>query len=611
MILPIRYKGQTTGYSGHYNSPDRSGFCRWSVGCTLLLSCCFLFFGCSKPKEDFTYDNSHPRYDPSAVRIINTAMYRQVIADYDSLTNFDKTGAPTRFFPGDGLLGRIWEIPKSLFAADEAYITLMGIQDYSAVPVQSRPVSLLIPGANKPKDYYTIWPGGVGQPEVVSIDRDIQASSKRDHFKIRIINLMKSVGALPSPGSTGALEDLSGPITLAYADGTPVSSQTSNISVEQRTSPYIEMPYGTYQFKILSADGREISATTHGVNEDDFEYRRLDPPTSRIVIPSTGGGVTGLTYAPIRTYQPGGVYTIVVAPFPFDYLLTSGSSQFAYQNQFKVIDDVPPPPNFNFARIQCVNALPGNYVDFRINGIPLSDVVRYGQGSGYQIVSANGEYVVEAQNSEGVELARVTHSIQAGQNHSVWLWQDAQGKVRLLPVANDMSTEFYSNRFDDNASVNRLEHTMALSTRHLNLSSDLPYLSYTINNGQDMRQYMTLQVPGAGSFYVEHSDDVMYNLRPGVPIVDLPYARWRVDYGVTFEWMAYRSTPGVTPGFWLDQIPVFRSTDLIARPALYTQVGRPLPAMEPGIFTVAVIGRTAEGASNIEKAKIIAVKHNQ
>jgi len=54
-----------------------------------------------------------------------------------------------------------------------------------------------------------------------------------------------------------------------------------------------------------------------------------------------------------------------------------------------------------------------------------------------------------------------------------------------------------------------------------------------------------------------------------------------------------------------------KSTEFIANKSLYTNIGRSLPAFEPGIYTVALIGKSGTGLSDKEKARMIIIKHNK
>ena len=571
-----------------------------------------IFLGsCSKQKYDFTYDNQPETFRKSPVRLINFALYQQVYHEGMPLTNSFSDGKPTPYFVENGLLGRTWDVPAFLFDANgETEIKLSEIYRVTpSIPTSQYTLTLNMKSQDGAVDYYTLWPQGSGQAPAVAIPRATERPSQPDHIKIRLVNLSKAMRAVPAEGSSGPLENVHGPISLTYADGTPVDPQTSDLSPEDQYSAYIEIPYGTYQFKVLTQDGRQIAASVHGRNEDTYLSRLMDPASSRMLIPDGTGRVTQLTYAPLQTYQPGGVYSIVVAPFPFEYR-PSTYFEGAYQNQFKIIEDMPAPANTSFAKVQGVHAFPGEQVHFQINGKKVGSLLDFGTASPYQIVKAGDNYSIKAMNAQGKELASLEYPIQAGQNHSVWLWKDASGNPQLISVSNDLSTEFFVPRFEDNGSRNRYENTMTLSTRFLNLSPDVPYLSFTINDGQDMDDYMQLYDPAKGHIQA-HSEDALYNLEPGEVVESFPYLRWRVDHGFAFKWLAYRSKPGVIPGVWADDIPAFTSNQLVTNTDLYTPFGRNVPASEPGIYTLALIGSTQADAPVGQEARIVAIKHNQ
>lgn len=561
-----------------------------------------LFAACKREKLDVAIEERAGVGQGSAVRFVNIGGYRHVIGNGDTLTNRREDKRPTRYFPKDGLLGQTWYVPTSLFGD-------RGRVDFTVTDGQGHAVSFSVPAPGNAKvDYYTLRPEGAGQAWAVPVAREETGPARPDHFKIRIVNLTKVMPPLVPGGFTGAMESLAGPLTLAFADGRPVDPKTTNVGVAQVASDYAELPYGTFQFRVLTADGRQVACAHHGVNAP--AVRIMDPASSRMT--ATRSPIpTGLTYSPIETFQPGGVYTIVVSPFAFAYYTPPNVDNLAlgYQNQFVVIEDVAPNPNLSFSKVQGVNALPGERVVFRINGERLAAVPSFGDATDYRIVDA-GTLSVEALGAGNRVLAQVEFSIRANQNVSCWLWRKQDGTLDLLPVFNDLSTDFYVERFTDNGTVNRYEHTMAVGTRYLNLCPDLPFATFTINNGQDMRGYGVLSAKGAGH-YVVHPDGTMENLSPGVPATDLPYVRWQPDNSMVFHWMIYQSRPGVTPGVWQAGIPTFDSYNLIQNPQLYQRIDRDLPTIEPGVYTLALIGRVADGIAESERARIVAVKHNR
>jgi len=551
-----------------------------------------LFFlgSCTKEKTDFVYDNRSKEYELSSVRIVNLGGYTQVVANGDTLTN-TASGIPTEYFTSNGRLPETWMMPKALFEAN-------GKVDMHVLDAAGKTIRFSVDDqGEKPVDLYTIRPEGSGQPYAVPIARDTGAPSKPDHFKIRIVNLCKTIGPLSAPLYTGPVEDLTGDISLVYADGSPVSAQTSDVSISQRVSDYVELPYGTYQFKVLSEDGRQVSSTAYGTNVEFFPKRTMDPLTSRVIS-------TGITYAPIKTYQPGGVYTIVVAPFAFAPILGNNAVE-GYQNQFKIVEDVPEKPNTGFGKVQLVNASPDGVVNLRLNG-QNKGALSFTEATDYYILSP-GEYTVEAVDRTGTVLAVLRYPLGPSQNHTVWAYRDVDGELQLIPVVNDLSTTFYRARNEDDGSNNRFEHTMSMSTRFLNFCPDEPYVSITVRNGQDMRQFDELI---ADKRPVLHDDEAMYNLRPGQPHTFFPYVRWGVEHNTLVELLVFRSRPGITPGTWADDIPELSTAAMIANPGLYTQVGRELPATEPGIFSIALVGRTGDDVPDGQKAKLMVLKHN-
>lgn len=562
----------------------------------LLFAFAFLLFNaCKKEKIDFTYDNSPVEREPSAVRIVNLGhYYSQLVANGDSLTNFNSPGSGLPYFPTtSGLLGTDWWIPKELFA-DQGRLDLSLSGNLANGEILNFGINEV--NSNNPTDYYVLRPEGSGQPWVVPVQRDDTPPARADHFKIRILNLTKTLPALQFPAYIGPKENLEGAITLAYADGTPVSDATTNISLVGRVSEYVELPYGTYQFKLLTADGRQISATNA---LPDQSYVPISPANSTVAHVNGGNATTRVTFAPVETYQPGGVYTIVVAPFIFSYWSPNSLALMTtLQNGFKCIDDNTVQLNDVYTRVQAVNALPDNNVTFRVNGTNLAVGVAFGQNSEYGIL-ASGNCLIEAVNGAGNVLASTEYFLEPRRNYSIWSYPDVNGSPQLLVAFNDLSGQLFSPLFDDDGSYNHLSYDMAFGTRFLNLSPDIPYLSFTIGDGQNAT---------AGTAV---SEEVMYNLRPGVFPEGRPYVWWSYTGDVLFKLMAYRSTPGVTPGTWAHDIPVRSSSDFVARPQLYQQVNRVVPPSEPGIYTVAVIGRTGDAVPEEQKARMIIVKHNK
>lgn len=585
------------------NIPVRPVIQRLSAITVCILAMLSCITACRKDKDDQIPDNRRTTVNraPSATRIVNMGGYQDVVANGVKLTSyvyrspndpdaFKFTG--TAYFPEDGRLGSTWQIPQDLFGTNGIALLKFDADRANG----SLPELSIEDDYSHPKDYYLPLGQHVaeGQPDYVIIERGIAQPSRPDHFKVRILNLCaKPMEDIISP--RGPVEDLTGPVSLAYADGTLVSGKTTNITVSQRVSEYIELPYGAYQFRILTADGRQIPGAAALSSENSL----IDPPTSTIGLARSGAVVSGaLTFAPVISYQPGGIYTIVISPYNFSYLASAEEERSgAIQNGFRVITDVSPPPNTTYFRLQGVNVLSGGEaVSFRVNGNMVINNLTYGQASPY------GNYIqgstkIEAVNAAGTVLATAEHVLRPGQNYTAWLYPDAAGGVKMLLVANDLSGQLVAAGPVNNGSnsgpvFKQVREDFMFDRRFLNLSPDIPYITFTFGNGQS-----------AGPSAV--------NLQPGVPVTEQPYIRGGSLYYLPYEMMAYRSAPDVVPGAWAKDIAVLSSDRFVARRELYEAVGRELPSQEPGIFTIALIGHTGNTAPAAEKAKMIIVKHNR
>lgn len=567
---------------------------------TLSLFCfgiLFLFQACKKDKIDFSSDDrslTENRVN-STVRIINIGGFNQVIANGDSLTNFQIINPTsgqqfriTSYFASEGKLGKTWFVPQNLF--DQQGTAKLDIQTRGYQQATNDIKLDLKNDYSNPMDYF-LMPNLFmdGQPTVVPIKRGVAAPSKPDHFKIRIINLS---GAIRNPGfnSNGNLEDLTGSVSLAYADGSLVNTQTNGISSNQRTSEYIELPYGTYQFKVLMQDGRQMPA----LGSESSEFTILDPHTSTLPLKLMES--TGLTYAPIQTYQPGGIYTILVAPQRFKYLVNENDETAdTYQNSFQVINDNSAPVNSTYFRIQGVNAYNNQNISFKVNGNTISTDAGYGKAGVFANI-VQGNHTVEAVDASGKVLATTVEVFRPAQNYSAWLSTDKSGSPRLTIIANDLSGTTYSGTELDDATYARSQYRFFFFKRFLNLSADNPYITFTMSNGQPVAS-------------INDNKQVGVNMQPGIPLFDKPFATH--PYGqAPFELMAYRSNPNVVPGTWANDIAVLTNADFIADKKLYENASRKIPVQEAGVYTIALIGKTSDTNPDT-KARMIIIKHNK
>lgn len=567
-----------------------------------FLTSMLLFQACKKDKLNFVADNrvlTENRVNSTA-RVINLSLYNQVIANGDSLTNFltptPTPGSPpklpgTSYFPVNGYLTKTWYIPQNLFNAQEIVKLDFMTRSYQATLGTDIKTEIKNDYSN-PMDYFLMPNFAMeGQPDVVPVKRGVSAPSKPDHFKIRIVNLSGKIKN-PAFNSSGPLEDLTGRVSLAYSDGTLVNMRTSNMNSVDVASEYVELPYGTYQFKVLMEDGRQMPALGAELNQ----YTILDPPTS--TIPRTISNSTALVYAPIQTYQPGGIYTILIAPQRFSYLINENSETAdTYQNSFQILNDNTAPVNNSYFRVQGVNALNTEKVSFRVDGKTIASGLGFGASGDYSNF-IQGTHTIEAVDASGKVIASGSQVLRSAQNYTAWLSPDAAGAAKLLIVANDLSGATYTGGPEqEDATYARNQYRYFFFKRFLNLSTGNPYLTFTLDNGQSI----------SGG---EDNPNAGVNLQPGMPLFERPYVS--SDYASTaYEVMAYRSKPNVIPGVWASDIPVLKSDAFIANKDLYLKPGRELPVHEPGIYTVSLIGQSGTGSVPATKAKMIIIKHNK
>ncbi|RAJ08739.1 uncharacterized protein DUF4397 [Chitinophaga skermanii] len=559
----------------------------------MFLSCCFI--ACKKEKYDFFYDNRQvdDMRSNSTTRIVNLGGVNQLILNNDTLTSyFIGTPIPgvvikppgTKYFPNGGSLGATFFIPKSFMNQGKANVKLENV-GYQAV---NDPLTFVAQEKyNTPIDYY-ILRGDAYQtgalPRVIEVPRDVTAPTKPGYFKIRLVNMALQY---PRPGDA---EPLVKPLSLALADGTLLSEKTSNIAPGQY-SQYIEVPYGTYQFKVLTPAGTEVSA----LNPPSGEFADvIDPATSTITkgaqgIPHTVS--THLTFAPLKTFQPGGIYTIAVSLDNFTtpyYVGNPGETSSMWQNGFKIIADASEPENTTYSHIQAVNAATGlDKVTVKVNNTTVGNL-EYSQVSEYsQFVY--GQTKIDVQDAAGKSLTTKTLPLPANMNYTVWVYKTATGDVTFSLVQNTMDGGVYVGGGNgQDGSYTRRQYSYPFQKRWLNFCNDIPYASFTYDNGQ----------PAS-------TNNASKYLTPGFVTTDHPYSNSSVGED-PYQVLVYNSKPGVFPGTWLSQIAPLKSTDFIARKAAYT---RGLPNQEPGIYTVALIGKL-QGAGK-ESAKMIIVKHSK
>lgn len=548
------------------------------------------------PGPPSTYNNAPA--SNSSVSLLN--LYELYPADVSvngrQLSTFMYAGTgpigPTPWFPSGQLAyGQLFTIPDSLFdargyAAVGLYNTIRtkNYQFDSIVPVASlnlhnnpdspKQVILYPSYLSDPKS-----PGAIPAYETSTlvVAGTTSAPSKPDYFKIRIINL----------GAKATIPSAYDAITLTYADGSPVSSKTTNIAYRQ-TSEYIELPYGTYQFKITGNNGVPIQ-----------EY-----PGPVLDVNGMPIGLKGLAYSNLRTLKPGGVYTLLVSWHSFQYGFDLARVDYPGITWMKDNSTVASP---NYIRMQAVNALPGtSNIHFAVDGQDLGSFLNFGQYTDYGRFSI-GPHKVQVFDAGNAELASTVFNTYSLDNITIWAWQK-QGKISLLTTSNDLSISGEPAQLNNGFQVIppvQLGAGFGWQCRFFNLCEDVPYASFLDQSGSfadgavgynreaAYKQLTSGYVP-ATSPYVGYGLFVPYNSGPAPGVI----AGGAIisAYGSGVDTVA-----GTPLGLTLDH-------PMIANRALYNSNN--LPSAEAGLYTIALIGRTNSN-DTASKARLIVIKHNK
>lgn len=560
----------------------------------IRLAAALMMSACSK-KLDYSYDNRvvQQPMTASSIRLVNLMNATELSVGGKKLTSYllpDVEGyygpnetRGTFWFPESGRLGVTYTIPRELVkngAVDS--ILFSSLSPRNVVP-PSRPFSAKDDDAH-PNDYYFVRfrPNSDGfQDSLFVVPRGISPAADPAGFKVRLLNLGSS-GAANVPAGLFR----TGPMSVTLADGTTVPGLT-NIA-PGKYSDYVELPYGTYQFKVLNTAGQEVPGS-------NSMYNVLNPVTGTLMdllgTPGIGGYKdTWLNYAPVKTYQPGGIYTIVVSNTYETNIPTgnpNGETSKSENNNFRIIADIPEPINITYARLQGVNAAAGKKISWQVDGQPLGSTLAFAKQTSYNRY-ITGTHMVKALNENGAVLAESSLDLQPADNLTAWLYTRKDGTTAIAFAANNLSGKFYGGTATDNGANNTFIDIYPFWIRFLNFCPDLDEVTFTQDNGQLIR---------GGGLASQH-------LYLGKPATNDPYEKMSVNF--PYMILAYASTPGITPGDWLRNIAPVKSRDFIARPELYKTPE--LPQSEPGIYTVALLGSTAANAT--EKARMIIVKHN-
>lgn len=558
-------------------------------------------WACKKSKSDYLFQEQPPLppLTASTVRLMNMGRAAtELIINDTPLTSFQQPNIegyylesrPTIYFQ-NGRLGASYTIPQRFIKAGGSAHIRIGSMIFGDKNIQYPKDFDIHEDVNNPTDFYNVLygahgdAGSLGDDSLFAIPRSISPPAAPERFKVRLLNL----------SSAPDVASLDGNMTLILADGTKVSATTSSIA-PGKYSDYIELPYGTYQFKVMTDDGKVLPAVK--VNSDEL-LNIVGKATATMTTGDNPVVDTRLTYAPTRAYQPGGVYTIMVcANAGFSYK-DPGSSYAApiTFNSFRIIADNKEALNITYGRLQAANAIPGQPVTVNVDGLPLAEGgLAYSKSSAYKILVA-GAHTVTLHDASGKKLAEQPLTISGSDNYTAWVYPGDNGQPALRIVANNLSGSFYlpGNSKGDDGSNDQYSVSMPFKVRFLNLSIDIPEVTFTGANGALLSGYLT------------YSGTASQHLSRGQVATDQPYIFFSPLTGIN-KIGVYASAPGVLPGDWLIDIPQLNGSDFIARPDLYKNG---LPAYETGVYTVALTGTLHPKNPGQVPARMIIIKHNQ
>ncbi len=533
---------------------------------------------CSKTKVDDWRDPSIPlnNIKSSTARIVLVGGC-DLEVNNTRLTNWeapDITGSPqlkplpTPYFPTTGKPGTTYYIPQEFMdASGKAMVRL-----YSAGGSGPLATAQVEDNYNHPWDYYyNIQDQGLFTP----IPRPVIKPSTPQNILIRLVNLSSTLGLNHAPGQT---------LSLSYANGSKVGNATSGIA-RGSWSQYVEIPYGTYEFRVL-VDG-------------SAEQYPAFPPQGATTTSSTDFTLSGTNsyFTQRRVFQPGGIYTVVTF-FNSDKFESGDLFVRLNLNLFTVITDLQPEANVTYARVQVANAiLKSNiHVSFDSNG---NESVPYGTAGNYQVL-ARGKHTLEIKDDAGKLLTKKEFQVKGGDNFTIWVYPQQNGSTETTIIQNNMSgianTSANPDGADGSSSVNDPLRTNAMNiqTRFLNFCPEFEAVSFTGANGQPL-----VSLSGSTG-YPAATINLKTGQAPDEKLLPFPYINI-----IPNSIEVYQSQPGSVPGNRLFGVTPLTAGNFINMPETFYPNG--LPKGEAGVYTVALIGHNNDN----EQPRLFVIKHNQ
>ncbi len=498
----------------------------------------------------------------SSIRLFNLFGFpMDVTVNNIPLTAYSQSGTTgvgqgVALFPG-GVWndGTSFTIPYTLINKDgTAKISILPrvYNKSGASPLPAPADTVLADDPLHPTDYYLLSDG-----HLHPIARSAAVPSQPFDFKIRVINL----------SSITDTNNLAGPMTLTYADGSLVDPKLTNVQ-QGSISDYVELPYAAIEFKLFA--------------NQNFTQQLSRLPVEPNFQPGSGGGGVfdqEARFSPTQTFKPGGVYAVVISQNIIQYFDRFGTVYYVPANSYRIITENSPAVNITYARIQAVNVYPSaGKIDVQVDGRSLGTRGSFGENTDYSIF-VQGNHQVQAFDQNGNLLVQQNMLLFPYDNITAWVYEN-DSVPALCFSANDMNSVHINMQFN-----------------FLNLCSGLPFLTFAADNYGPLGANLLLGEP------VTENPYLAYDLTPG------PLNPNQPDLFDILR--AYASSPGPpvkVPGAYLDHITPIYSRDFVANPAMYSQ-----PALngEPGDYTVALIGKMGVAVTDSNAARILILKHSK
>ena len=622
----------------------------------LLISLVIFFMGCKKDKFTSLLPEQAPGAAAnSSIRLFNffnynadvtvnnipLTLYQSITAGSGTASGAQATQLGLSLFPsGIWADGVSFTIPSTL--VDKKGNVHIKISPAASTGVNQPPAFSHITAVDTvlhddpvhPKDYYILYSG-----EMKIILRNAAAPSQPQNCKVRVINLA------PQPDTLG----FTGPVTLMFADGTPVSPATTNVKIDTM-SDYVELPLGAYQLKLFYNGDYTRHLAELPIIPNFNDCGGVQPPQQDI-------------FPRVRTFKAGATYSIVITR---NIVSTPNCSPFLPANLipvngYHIITEQSGGTNSTYACMDAASGLNLPAVSILVDGQPLATGLAYGRSVPHKVY-VWGSHHVQVLDGENKVLTEKDITMYPNDYLTAWAYINPKGHPDIAFSSTDMTSTLYrtgqnGNLYDGstnpptpvsddgtNGALRVLTGDYAFQTRFLNLSEDVPYVTfghdYVASSSYTLQDVLFTHMLLGNTVDSANFTSASINLAQGATNAPDPYVLWPINSngfwyrgdgsfspayplpsifqsgGTGFPATgirAYQSEPGppaLVPGTLLTGVPALPFQSFIANPSMY--VPAQLPLMEPGFYSVALVGRAlGNNASPQEQGRLFYIKHNQ